>query len=101
MPPAEGSRIGNAAARGGLADRLASHQCLRLVPPALLEVQAGQRRSGQRIERLAAAGAAVARLAAGVAPAANLRRTAMRAAKALDPVAPELAKQAVINSETR
>src|SRR6267143_759277 len=94
MPPTEGRGVGDITALGGFADRLASDQCLRLVAPAVLVVEPGQRRPGERIERLVAFGTAVSRFAASAAPGANLSRTAMRTPEVLDPVASDFNEQA-------
>src|ERR1700687_879286 len=94
MPPTEGRGVGDITALGGFADRLASDQCLRLVAPAVLVVEPGQRRPGERIERLVAFGTAVSRFAASAAPGANLSRTTMRTPEVLDPVASDFNEQA-------
>ena len=90
MPPAERAGVVNAATRGRFGDGLAADQGLRLIPPAIRIVQSGQRRSGQRIEGLAAAHAAVAGFAVGLAPGTNVVAVAMRAAKAGEPLPADL-----------
>ena len=77
----------------GLRDRLAGDQRPRLVRPAILVMQAGQRRPGQRVEGLPAARAAVPRLAASLAPGTNVIPTAVRTAKARNPTPPDLRQQ--------
>src|SRR5271157_2430435 len=84
---------GHLAAFRGLRDRLAGDQRLRLVRPAILVMQAGQRRPGQRVECLPAARAAVPRLAASLAPGTNVIPTAVRTAKARNPTPPDLRQQ--------
>src|SRR5208282_205351 len=68
-------------------------QGLRLSGPAVHVAQSSQRCPGQRIEGLAAAGAAVAGLAAGLAPGTNVIAAAMWTAKAGDPGLPDLRHQ--------
>ena len=93
MSPPERGGVGRLAAFRGLRDRLAGDQRLRLVRPAILVMQAGQRRPGQRVECLPAARAAVPRLAARLAPGTNVIPTAARTAKARNPAPPDLRQQ--------
>ncbi len=93
MSPPERGGVGHLAAFRGLRDRLAGDQRPRLVRPAILVMQAGQRRPGQRVECLPAARAAVPRLAASLAPGMNLIPTAVRTAKATNPTPPDLRQQ--------
>ena len=96
MSPPERGGVGHLAAFRGLRDRLAGDQRPRLVRPAILVMQAGQRRPGQRVEGLPAARAAVPRLAASLAPGANVIATAVRTAKARNPTPPDLRQQAFL-----
>ena len=93
MSPPERGGVDHLAAFRGLRDRLAGDQRLRLVRPAILVMQAGQRRPGQRVECLPAARAAVPRLAASLAPGTNVIPTAVRTAKARNPTPPDLRQQ--------
>src|SRR5208337_3574121 len=93
VPPAEGGRIGHLAAVRCFGDGFAADQGLRLSGPAVHVAQSSQRCPGQRIEGLAAAGAAVAGLAAGLAPGTNVIAAAMWTAKAGDPGLPDLRHQ--------
>src|SRR5271166_817029 len=93
MSPPERGGVGHLAAFRGLRDRLAGDQRLRRVRPAILVMQAGQRRPGQRVECLLAARAAVPRLAASLAPGTNVIPTAVRTAKARNPTPPDLRQQ--------
>ena len=93
MSPPERGGVGHLAAFRGLRDRLAGDQRLRLVRPAIPVMQAGQRRPGQRVECLPATRAAVPRLAASLAPGANVVPTAVRTAKARNPTPPDLRQQ--------
>src|SRR5208283_1774387 len=93
MSPPERGGVGHLAAFRGLRDRLAGDQRLRLVRPAILVMQAGQRRSGQRVECLPAVRAAVPRLAASLAPGTNVIPTAVRTAKARNPTPPDPRQQ--------
>jgi len=90
VSPAECRRIGHVTAARRLGNRFAADQGPRLVVPAIHVAQTSQRRPGQRIECLAAACAAVARLAVGLAPPANGIAAAVRAAKVGDPGPPDL-----------
>src|SRR5215471_16743745 len=93
MSPPERSGVGHLAAFRGLRDSLAGDQRLRLVRRAILVMQAGQWSSGQRVECVPAARAAVPRLAASLAPGTNLIPTAVRTAKAPNPIPPYLRQQ--------
>src|SRR5271157_5446928 len=93
MSPPERGGVGHLAAFRGLRHRLAGDQRLRLVRPAILVMQAGQRRPGQRVECLPATRAAVPRLAASLAPGTNVIPTAVRTAKARNPTPPDLRQQ--------
>ena len=93
VSPPERGGVGHLAAFRGPRDRLAGDQRLRLVGPAILVMQAGQRRPGQRVECLPATRAAVPRLAASLAPGTNVIPTAVRTAKARNPTPPDLRQQ--------
>ena len=93
MSPPKRGGVGHLAAFRGLRDRLAGDQRRRLVRPAIPVMQAGQRRPGQRVECLPATRAPVPRLAASLAPRANVVPTAVRTAKARNPTPPDLRQQ--------
>jgi len=93
VSPSERGRVIHPAPHGRFRDRLAADQGPRLILPAIRVVQSSQRRSGQRIECLAAAHAAIPGLAAGLAPRTNVVATAMRASKAGEPTLPDLGQQ--------
>src|SRR5271166_1707298 len=93
MARAEGRGVGHLAAVRRWGDRFAVDQGLRLIVPAVHVAQSSQGCPSQRIERLAAAYAAIAWLAAGLAPGADLIAAAVRTAKAGDPGLPDLPQQ--------
>jgi len=93
MAPAEGRGVGHLAAVRRLGDRFAVDQGLRLIVPAVHMAQSSQGCPSQRIERLATAYTAIAWLAAGLAPGADLIAAAVRTAKAGDPGLPDLPQQ--------
>src|SRR5208282_444408 len=74
----------------------AADQGLRLSGPAVHVAQSSQRRAGQRVEGLAAAGAAIAWLAAGLAARTNVVAAAMWTAEPGDPSLPDLYHQTLV-----
>jgi len=79
MPPSEGGARVDPAALGRLGEALPFDQGSRVIGPAILVVQAGHRRAGERIESPATFDAAIARRASRLPPGPDIGRAAVRA----------------------
>ena len=81
MPPSEGGARVDPAALGRLGETLPFDQGSRLIGPAMLVVQAGHPRAGERIESLATFDAAIARQASRLPPRPDIGRAAVRTSR--------------------